>query len=53
LRSEKILVAGAGGFIGGWVINNLLNQGYTDIRAVDIKPLSSWYQKFENVENQT
>ena len=53
LRSEKILVAGAGGFIGGWVINNLLNQGYTDIRAVDIKPLSSWYQKFENVENQS
>ena len=53
LRSEKILVAGAGGFIGGWVINNLLNQGYTDILAVDIKPLSSWYQKFENVENQS
>ena len=53
LRSEKILVAGAGGFIGGWVINNLLNQGYTNIRAVDIKPLSSWYQKFENVENQS
>jgi nucleoside-diphosphate-sugar epimerase len=53
LRSEKILVAGAGGFIGGWVINNLLNQGYTDIRAVDIKPLSSWYQKNENVENRS
>ena len=53
LRSEKILVAGAGGFIGGWIINNLLNQGYTDIRAVDIKPLSSWYQKFENVENRS
>ena len=53
MRAEKILVAGAGGFIGGWVINNLLNQGYTNIRAIDIKPLSSWYQKFEKIENQS
>lgn len=52
-RSEKILVTGAGGFIGGWLINDLLKQGYTNIRGVDIKPLDQWYQKFEKVENRS
>jgi len=51
--SERILVTGAGGFIGGWIIKDLLNQGYTNIRGVDIKPLSNWYQKFEEAENQS
>jgi GDP-D-mannose 3',5'-epimerase len=49
--SKKVLVAGAGGFIGGWVIKDLLKQGYTNVRGVDIKPLVDWYQKFDNVEN--
>ena len=52
-KSEKILVAGAGGFIGGWIINDLLSKGYNNIRAIDIKPVSNWYQKFEEVENQS
>jgi GDP-D-mannose 3',5'-epimerase len=47
----KILVAGAGGFIGGWLVRDLLSNGFKNIVAVDIKPKSDWYQKFEEVEN--
>ena len=33
---DKILVTGAGGFIGGHLIKELLERGYS-VRAVDIK----------------
>ena len=48
---KKIVVCGAGGFIGGHLVADLLRQGETNVRAVDIKPLSEWYQKFDKVEN--
>jgi len=48
---KKILVGGAGGFIGGHLIADLRRQGHTNLRAVDIKPFSEWYQKFDDVEN--
>ncbi|MEZ5299897.1 MAG: NAD-dependent epimerase/dehydratase family protein [Verrucomicrobiales bacterium] len=48
---KKVLIAGAGGFIGGHLVSYLSRQGYTDIRAVDIKPLSQWYQVHDGVEN--
>jgi len=35
---NKILVAGAGGCIGGHLVAELLRKGHKDIRAVDIKP---------------
>lgn len=41
--SEKVLVAGAGGFIGGHLAAELSNQG-TEVRAVDRKPIEAWYQ---------
>ena len=47
---KKILVTGAGGFIGGHLIKELLNREYK-IRATDIKPLDDWYQCFDEVEN--
>ena len=39
----KILVAGAGGFIGGFLVKSLLADGHT-VFAADIKPISSWWQ---------
>ena len=41
-----ILVAGAGGFIGGHLTKALAERG-DDVRAVDVKPLSDWWQVHE------
>lgn len=46
----KVLVAGAGGFIGGHLVSSLRKQGH-EITAADIKPLDQWYQCFDDVEN--
>lgn len=46
-----VLVTGAGGFIGGHLVRYLKEQGVERIRAVDIKPLHAWYQRFDDVEN--
>jgi GDP-D-mannose 3',5'-epimerase len=51
LKSEKVLVCGAGGFIGGHLVKDLRAQGINVVRAVDIKPLDEWYQTSEGVEN--
>jgi GDP-D-mannose 3',5'-epimerase len=51
MTSELIVVAGGGGFIGGHLVADLLNRGYTRIRSVDIKPMDDWYQVFPGVEN--
>ena len=40
---KKIVVAGAGGFIGGHLVKELIKKG-NQVRAVDIKPLNEWYQ---------
>jgi nucleoside-diphosphate-sugar epimerase len=50
-KNDLVLVAGAGGFIGGWLVRNLIERGYTKIRAVDLKPKNEWYQEFPEVEN--
>ncbi len=49
--NDLIVVAGAGGFIGGHLVEYFLDKGYTNIRAVDIKPLEEWYQVSEVAEN--
>jgi nucleoside-diphosphate-sugar epimerase len=51
LMANKILVAGAGGFIGGHLVAELLRKGHKDIRAVDIKPFNEWHQLFPQAEN--
>jgi len=48
--SKKILVVGAGGFIGGHLIKRLLSNG-NKIVASDIKPKEYWFQDFDEVEN--
>jgi nucleoside-diphosphate-sugar epimerase len=48
--SGKTVVCGAGGFIGGHLVSDLLRQGKT-VRAVDVKPLDEWYQLFPGVES--
>jgi GDP-D-mannose 3',5'-epimerase len=53
MKDNLIVVGGAGGFIGGHLIADLISQGHTRIRAVDLKPLDRWYQKFEGVENHS
>jgi nucleoside-diphosphate-sugar epimerase len=50
-NNSKILVTGAGGFIGGALIAALRQQGHRDLRGVDVKPFDQWYQRFEDVEN--
>ncbi len=51
MAQGTILVAGGGGFIGGYFVSDFMSRGYTDVRAVDIKPVDEWYQVFDGVEN--
>jgi GDP-D-mannose 3', 5'-epimerase len=51
LRGKKAVVCGGGGFIGGHLVKSLLAGGVQVIRAVDIKPMSEWYQVSPEVEN--
>jgi GDP-D-mannose 3',5'-epimerase len=50
-KSDLILITGAGGFIGGSLTRYFHEQGFTRLRAVDKKPLSSWYQRIEAAES--
>jgi GDP-D-mannose 3',5'-epimerase len=51
INGQRIVVCGAGGFIGGHLVQHLKKNGAGEIRAVDIKPLDEWYQKTPGVEN--
>ena len=48
----KILVTGAGGFIGGFLVERLIEMGY-EVKAVDIKPFNEWHQLFDKSLNFT
>jgi GDP-D-mannose 3',5'-epimerase len=45
-----VVVTGAGGFIGGHLVRDLLSRG-ADVRAVDAKPLDEWFQIFPEADN--
>ena len=49
-KNKKILVVGAGGFIGGHLVKKLLANG-NQIICCDIKPKEYWFQDFDETEN--
>ena len=51
LANKRVLVAGGGGFIGGWLVRLLISSGCTSVKSVDIKPLDEWHSYFDDVEN--
>ncbi len=48
----RVLVCGAGGFIGGHLAGALVEDGES-VRAVDRKPLADWFQVHDAAENLT
>ncbi|OVE75939.1 NAD-dependent dehydratase [bacterium E08(2017)] len=50
-KDDKIVITGAGGFIGGSLARRFSEQGFTNIRAADKKPLNEWYQVIDGVES--
>ena len=51
IKGRKILVCGAGGFIGGHLVKDLLASGAREVRGVDIKPLQQWFQVSRDSES--
>jgi nucleoside-diphosphate-sugar epimerase len=49
-KAIQIVIAGAGGFIGGNLARHFIAKGFTRIRAIDKKPLHEWYQRVPSVE---
>ena len=49
-NNKKVLIVGAGGFIGGHLVKKILDNG-NSIVATDIKPKEYWFQDFDTVEN--
>ena len=50
MNTATMLVTGAGGFIGGHLVADLLRQGHA-VRAVDRKPNDEWHQLHADAEN--
>jgi GDP-D-mannose 3',5'-epimerase len=48
---HRVLVTGAGGFIGGHLVRALRARGVDHVRAIDHKAVDQWYQRFDDVEN--
>ena len=51
LKGKTVVVCGAGGFIGGHLVKQLLADGVDVVKAVDLKPIDEWHQVSDDVEN--
>tara|TARA_B100000963_G_scaffold177785_1_gene154540 strand:- start:130 stop:1140 length:1011 start_codon:yes stop_codon:yes gene_type:complete len=49
-KNKKVLIVGAGGFIGGHLVKKILDNE-NSVVATDIKPKEYWFQDFDTVEN--
>src|SRR5205085_6056865 len=50
-NSQRAVVCGGGGFIGGHLVGDLIRKGHKHVRCVDVKPKSEWYQVHGQAEN--
>jgi GDP-D-mannose 3',5'-epimerase len=49
---DLTLIAGAGGFIGGQLVRDLVDEGVA-VRAVDLKPVDQWFYRSSAAQNHT
>lgn len=50
-RGKRIVICGAGGFIGGHLMKHLSGHSQiSELRGVDIKPINEWFQRCEDAE---
>jgi GDP-D-mannose 3', 5'-epimerase len=50
-KDDLIVIGGAGGFIGGSLVQYFHDRGFVRIRAIDKKPLPEWYRRVPGVES--
>jgi len=48
---KKILICGAGGFIGGHLASKFSKDNNIELVCADIKPKEYWFQNFDNAKN--
>jgi nucleoside-diphosphate-sugar epimerase len=53
MKDARIVVAGAGGFIGGHLVRQLTANEASNVVAVDCKPLADWYQLVPGVDSRS
>ena len=49
MQDDLIVIAGVGGFIGGFLAKYFRTIGYQCIRGVDKKPITNWYQHVPDI----
>ena len=48
---KKILICGAGGFIGGHLVSKFVKEKQFDLVCADIKAKEYWFQLFDEAQN--